>query len=614
MGLSVTLSNALSGMTSSQSSLEVLSRNVANAGTPGYHRQSISTIDVSGNGASHVRSSGVDRAFNQSLQSYYTRSTADAGYASTRASFFDRLETALGKPGDAGALDTSFLSLQSALQSLATSPDTYSARATAVSEAQAMAETLNRLSAEVQTLRQDAESRIAGQVGSINQMLGSLEEINGRLADRTVDLGARATMLDQRDRLVAGLSELMDIRVEYRADDSVSLMTRSGVGLLDVRASVFNFESGGALSATNLVNTDPAQSGVGRLTIRSASGLVLDAVQQNVFGSGELAALIDLRDRALVVAQNQLDDIAASLAKALSTVEVAGSATSAGPQSGLEVDLAGLQPGDDLLLGYSQNGTARAVRVVRVEDAGKLPMDRVDVDGVRVIGLSFAGGAAGVAAGLQSALGSGLTITGSGTSLTVLDDGVGNTTDVTALMARRTSGALQGDGPALGLFVDSGNAPFTDSLDGNGQRIGFAGRIRINPAVVANNALLVQSEAGASLGVATRAELLVDRLSDMRFSAGTGQAGTGSAYRISGSLGELVAQVMDFQGTAAANALNSRDTQALALDAVVQRMQSEYGVNVDEEMARLMELQNAYAANARVLSVVQELLDSLMRI
>ena len=43
-------------------------------------------------------------------------------------------------------------------------------------------------------------------------------------------------------------------------------------------------------------------------------------------------------------------------------------------------------------------------------------------------------------------------------------------------------------------------------------------------------------------------------------------------------------------------------------------MQSEYGVDVDEEMARLMELQNAYAANARVVSIVQDLLDTLMAI
>jgi flagellar hook-associated protein 1 FlgK len=614
MGLSVTLANALSGMNSSQSSLEVLSRNVANSGTPGYHRQTVSTVDAMGSSGTYVRSGGVDRAFSQSLQTYYTRSTADAGYANVRASFLDRLQFAFGKPGAEGSLDTSFASLQSALQSLATSPDNYSARATAVAEAQAMAESLNRLSTEVQSLRQDTESRISGHVSSLNQMLKGLEDINLKLADRTVDLGARSAMLDQRDRLVSGLSELVDIRVDYRSDDSVSIMTRSGVGLLDVRASVFSFESGGSLSASNQINSDPSLSGVGKLTIRSASGLVLDAVQQNVFGSGELAGLIELRDKTLGVAQNQLDDIAASLAQALSSIEVPGQAASVGPQQGMDVDLAGLVPGNDLLLGYTENGLAKSVRVVRVEDASKLPMDRVDADGVRVIGLSFAGGAAGVAAGLQAALGTGLTLSGSGSTLRVLDDGVGNTTEVTALSARRTANLLQGDGPAISLFVDSGNTPFTDSLDGLGQRLGFAGRISVNPAVISNNSLLVQYQPGASLGNAGRAELMVERLTGMRFAAGTGQGLNGSGYRISGSIGELVSQVMDHQGAAAASAISARDTQSLALEAVVQRMQSEYGVNVDEEMARLMELQNAYAANARVLSVVQELLDNLMRI
>ena len=43
-------------------------------------------------------------------------------------------------------------------------------------------------------------------------------------------------------------------------------------------------------------------------------------------------------------------------------------------------------------------------------------------------------------------------------------------------------------------------------------------------------------------------------------------------------------------------------------------MAEEYGVDVDEEMARLMELQAAYAANARVITIVQELLDTLMAI
>ena len=41
MGLSVTLANALSGMRIGQSSLDVLSHNVANAGTPGYKARDI---------------------------------------------------------------------------------------------------------------------------------------------------------------------------------------------------------------------------------------------------------------------------------------------------------------------------------------------------------------------------------------------------------------------------------------------------------------------------------------------------------------------------------------------------------------------------------------------
>jgi flagellar hook-associated protein 1 FlgK len=37
-------------------------------------------------------------------------------------------------------------------------------------------------------------------------------------------------------------------------------------------------------------------------------------------------------------------------------------------------------------------------------------------------------------------------------------------------------------------------------------------------------------------------------------------------------------------------------------------------VNIDQEMANLLTLQNAYAANARVLSTVKDMLDLLMQL
>ena len=44
-----------------------------------------------------------------------------------------------------------------------------------------------------------------------------------------------------------------------------------------------------------------------------------------------------------------------------------------------------------------------------------------------------------------------------------------------------------------------------------------------------------------------------------------------------------------------------------------QRVADSSGVNVDQEMANLISLQTAYGANARVMSVVQEMIDTLLK-
>ena len=59
-------------------SLDILSRNIANSGTPGYHRQSLSVIDRLANSPS-ARTGGLERVFNKSLQTYYTRQVSDIG-------------------------------------------------------------------------------------------------------------------------------------------------------------------------------------------------------------------------------------------------------------------------------------------------------------------------------------------------------------------------------------------------------------------------------------------------------------------------------------------------------------------------------------------------------
>lgn len=614
MGLSATLGNALSGMNVNQRSMDILARNVSNSGTPGYHRQSLTVVDHRSGNSSSVRAGQVERAFSESLESYYTREVADSSYASTRADFLNRLQTFMGKVGTTGSVDSQFNKFKSSLQAMATSPDSFTARSEVLSSAQGLAETLNRLTSSVQGLRQEAEGGIGDAVSQLNQKLSALQQINARILDTGTDETSRATMMDQRDRLVSQVAELIDVKADYRANGTVSLSTRSGVGLLDDQASVFEFEPAGQLSPSATSDLDPLKNGVGRLTLRTPSGMRLDLVGSEVLQSGKVGALVELRDKTLVQTQAQLDEVAAALAQAFSTVETSGTpATGGSGAAGFDIDLSTLRPGNDALLSYTQNGVTKNVRIVRVDDANKLPLDYIDTNGHRVLGFSAGASMASIATDLGAKL-PGLQITNpSGSTLRVLDDGTAGTTNVEALATRTTATSTQGQ-LAFSLFVDSGNADFTNSLVGDTQKRGFAGRITINSAVLANNQLLVQANPGDSLGNAARANKVLSQLNTMRFSSGQDAASSSGNARLSGNVGDFVSQMVNFQGSQISAALSDEESHALTFEALDQRLQGEYGVDVDEEMARLMELQNAFAANARVVSIVQELLDTLMQI
>jgi len=116
------------------------------------------------------------------------------------------------------------------------------------------------------------------------------------------------------------------------------------------------------------------------------------------------------------------------------------------------------------------------------------------------------------------------------------------------------------------------------------------------------------------MGNADRPSFMLSRLDGMRFTSSAAASPDLNGSQLSGTVGQITAQMLNFQGATVAAAQTDQEARALTLEALDARMSDEYGVDVDEEMTRLMELQNAFSANARVITVVQELLDALMRI
>lgn len=79
----------------------------------------------------------------------------------------------------------------------------------------------------------------------------------------------------------------------------------------------------------------------------------------------------------------------------------------------------------------------------------------------------------------------------------------------------------------------------------------------------------------------------------------------------SSTLSEFAAEILSLNATQANSTAQSLDSRMILLDNLKAKTASISGVNLDEEMARMIVLENAYAASARVITVTQNLFDLL---
>lgn len=623
MGLSTSLNTAIGGLNATQVGIGVVSQNVANAGTTGYVRRVVSSADSLSGRTIGVQSTQVQRLLDTIVQSQLWQESAGAAYTSTRAKALANLDQLYGAPGSDTALDTIFNKFTGALTSLQNDPSSYSLRSQVIDAASLLARQLNTLSSGVQAQRATAETGIATAVTKVNDLLGALTKVNARVVAAPND-STTASLKDQRDSILSELSQYVDIRTTEDSRGSVSVVTGSGTQLFDGQAAVsFSFDEHSGLGADDRWSADPSKRGVGTITMRTISGSASDAIANNVFRSGEIAANIELRDKTLVQAQAQLDEIAAQMSKALSDREVDGTKVTAGAATGFDIDTTGLQPGNTITLDYkvTPGGQTQRFTFVRVDSAASLPLPASaggDANN-RVFGIDFSGGPASVAAQIQTIVGPGFAVSNSGATLRIVDDGAAGTRDVAALTARPTNTALSSAGgtPELPFFVDgAADKPFTGSYEGGSQTVGYAGRIAVNPGLVADRSLLTvyDSVAPTAQGDTARANLMATRLTQSLRAVTNATGIDGNTATSSLTVANLVQRVVSSQGQASETAQRLDEGQQVALASIQSRFQETAQVNVDQEMSMLIELQNAYAANARIISTVKEMMDVLMRV
>jgi flagellar hook-associated protein 1 FlgK len=301
MSLSVGLDVALSGLSTTSEQTAVVSRNVANANTPGASRKTANVVTWSGGG---TRVASITRAANSALLEKMLGATSSAASQRAVVESLDRLNETVEDPELDRSPAAVLQKLNDAIQQYAAAPQDAIRAQTAVATAQNMADALNEATAAVQNVRAEADAGIADAVARLETLLARFETVNNEIVKgsrKGIDV---TDLLDQRDTLLAGIAEDIGIRTVSRADNDMAILTDSGVTLFDVKPRTISFQRTLVYSATDVGNA-----------------VFVDGVPINGGGtmqvrSGRLVGLTAVRDNIAITYQNQLDEIARGLIEA----------------------------------------------------------------------------------------------------------------------------------------------------------------------------------------------------------------------------------------------------------------------------------------------------------
>jgi flagellar hook-associated protein 1 FlgK len=223
------LNTALRGLTAQQRALDVVSHNIANVQTPGYSREEAVfgtspdlpiAAGATQNGQGVWLGQGVDvlsyrRLRDDFIDLQWRAQNMSGGQAEISAQRLNQVQTALGS-GGASDLGVQLDKFWSAWQTLASNPQSASAKANVVGTAQTLAQGFQRLDSDLAALGGQATA----QVGSLLSAQGPIKPIADELATLNVQINqaqnagmAHNDMLDRRDLLLDQLSRFGQVSV-----------------------------------------------------------------------------------------------------------------------------------------------------------------------------------------------------------------------------------------------------------------------------------------------------------------------------------------------------------------------------------------------------------------
>ncbi|MGP9814336.1 flagellar hook-associated protein FlgK [Rhodopseudomonas sp. NSM] len=581
MSLDIARSIAVSSLTASQFQISVASSNISNADTTGYSVKTANQVATTSGGAgTGVAITGITSSVDKLLMKSVIAATSELGAAEIDDTYLDRLQALYGSTSGANDTGTSLAntlaSLESAVTSLAGTPSSASLQANVVSALDDLASQLRETSSGIQSLRADADAEIASDVDEVNTALQTIDDLNDQIKQAAASGQSTADLEDQRNVALQTVAEKMNISYFVSSSGDMQVYTSGGQALVDSSAHLLGFTAASSVKASSTY--DGTSSGLSGITLNG-----VDVTSQ--ISSGEIGALLDLRDTELPAAQAQLDQLATTLADSLNAASNAGTALP--PPATLT--------GTTAVTSSTALSATGTVRIAAVDQSGNLvSYGDLDLSSYATVGDLVDGinGISGLSASIDSSGRLVISATGSSNGVAINE------------MTSAVGAAGAGLSDYFGL---------NDLVTGTG-----ASNFAVRSDILANSGLFQVTTLDSSATLTTGGKVLTagsTEVVDSLYSALTSSrsfSASGGLGSTTGSFADYAADIISNVASKATSAATTYTAKSTTQSSLANALTSQSGVNLDEETAKISSLQNQYTAASQLIQVINEMFSSLM--
>ena len=566
MGLSSSLQIGRTGLMASQTALETAGNNLANIATEGYHRQTVTLApnpnrEIQQNMfiGTGVHVDAITRQIDEALEARLRSAISEESRSLARQELLKQIEVIENEFSEVD-LSTRLNMFFNAWDRLAGNPQDNSLRTLVTSEAQNLSSFIRDIRDDLSTMRTTVDSDIRNNVKAVDDLLDRIEILNLEIAVQDQGTGGASGLRDQRDMLLTDLAQYFDISTVEQANGSVDVF----VGSLPI---IINGQSRGVDYITHTID------GVLRTDVVIADDQsILD------ISSGKIGALVEFKNNDLEEAITTLDTFTNELIFEVNKLHSSG--------RGLDLvdSVTGTEKVQDATVALNDAATyldftpvhgSFQVHVVQKSTGQRVTTNVfVDLDGINPA---------------------------ADTTLNSLTADIDAITNISASVT--ASGQLQ-------ITVDSSDYEFSFSQDSSGALAAlgintfFTGSdamdIRVNTVLTASPRLIAVSGDPDSTGDNTNA-LAIAALRD--------QPVTGLNNL---SVNEYWSRHVETYAVRLSQAESEVEADAVVREALQTQQQAYSGVNADEETINLIQYQRAFQASARFITVVDELMQTLI--